>query len=271
MAKKSMKRGLGYYLHLYCMICAQCFKSRLAYRSDFIISMVGMLAVNVSGFLTFWIMFQSFPSINGWNFYEMMFLYGFTLLAISADQLFFDNNWDLRFQLYNGNFIIYNLRPINTFFYYISSVFDTKGLGQLAFGIVMLVYAWVKLELAFSFLILLKFIVVLAAASLFMVALINAAAATGFWIMNSGMLLVFVSRFKEYAKYPTSIFTGFFRIVFTFIIPIAFVAFYPSQFFLRPDEIPVYSYLTLPFGLLLFWLSYRLWMRGARHYAGTGS
>lgn len=268
---KKRSRGFLYYAHLYRMILVQCFKSRLAYRSDFIISMVGILAVNVSGFLSFWIMFQNFPTINGWTFNEMLFLYGFTLLSISADQLFFDNNWNLRFTLYSGDFIIYNLRPINTFFYFISSLFDTKGIGQLLFGTATLIYAWVQLGIPFSFFILIKFLVVLAASSLFMVAIINAAAASGFWIMNSGALLVFISRFKEYAKYPATIFTGVFKAFFTFIVPITFVAFYPSQFFLRPDAIPVYSYLTLPLGILFFYLSYKLWMVGARHYAGTGS
>ena len=38
-----------------------------------IISMIGMIATNIAGLFSFWLVFQRFPSINGWTYYEMMF------------------------------------------------------------------------------------------------------------------------------------------------------------------------------------------------------
>ena len=73
-----------------------------------------------------------------------------------------------------------NTVPINLFFYYQSEVFDVKGLGQLAFGIGTIAYSWSKIALPFTFLALLKLILFLITASLIMIALQNAAAATCF-------------------------------------------------------------------------------------------
>ncbi len=265
------RRGLRFYTRLYFKILAQDLKSKMSYRADFIISTIGMIATNVAGFISFWILFRNFPSINGWSYHEILFLYGFSLISLTPVQCLFDNNWSLRINVYNGDFIKYCFRPINLFFYYQSEVFDIKGLGQLAFGIVTIAISWGKIGLAFTPLVLLKLIVFMITASLIMIALQNAAAATCFWIQNSFYVLDLVFRFKDYAKYPVTIFSPVFKFIFTFVMPIAFIAYYPSLVVLRPDAVPVLSWLSPLVGVLFFFVSYKFWMYGAMKYNGTGS
>lgn len=270
MKHKLKKRGIGFYASIYFKIIAQDFKSKMSYRADFIISTLGMIMTNISGFIGFYIMFQKFETINGWNYYEMLFLYGFSLIALTPMQCLFDNNWNLRFVVEDGSFIKYCFRPINIFFYYISEVFDVKGLGQLLMGGITLTYAWNKLSLPFSFKTGVLLLLALFTGSLFMIAIMNMAAATCFWIIHSGYVMVTMFKFTEYAKYPVTIYQGFFRVLFTFIIPIAFVAYYPSYIFLRP-EVPLLTCIAPLFGIFFFWLSYRFWMLGAMRYSGTGN
>ncbi len=265
------KRGFMFYARIYRMVIAQDIKSKMSYRADFIISTFGMILTNTVGFMSFYILFRNFPSINGWDYNEMLFLYGFSLIALTPLQCLFDNNWSLRFAVESGDFIKYCFRPINIFFYYISEVFDVKGLGQLAFGISVLAYSWIHLTIPVTFFTMAKLILMLLTASLFMTAIMNAAAATCFWIIRSGYIMVTMFRFKDYARYPITIFDGIFRILFTFVIPIAFIAYYPGLVILRPDDIPLLSILSPFIGILFFYLSYKLWMLGARRYNGTGS
>lgn len=265
------KRGFLYYLRIYIKVQIQDIKSKMSYRSDFFISMIGMLFTNISGFLAFWITFQNFPSVMGWDYNEMLFLYGFSLLALTPVQVFFYNNWNLRSYVYSGDFIKYCFRPINLFFYYISEVFDIKGVAQFLFGIVILAYSWSRIGLSFSVIIFAKLLVALVTASLFMIAMMNAAAATCFWIINSGYVMVFVNKFKDYAKYPVTIFNPVFRFIFTFVIPIAFIAYYPGLIIIRPGNTPLLTYLSPLIGAAFFYLSYKIWMKGAMSYAGTGS
>ena len=265
------RRGLKFYIDIYGKILVQDFKSKMSYRADFIISNIGMIVSNLVGFVTFYILFQNFPSINGWTMYEMLFLYGFSLIALTPVQCFFDNNWNLRYAVKTGDFIKYCFRPINIFFYYISEVFDVKGLGQLAFGLGTLVYAWRHLAIPVTAVSIAQTVLFLIAASLFMIAIMNFAAATCFWIQNSGYIMVIMFRFKDFAKYPASIFNTLFRIVFTFVIPIAFIAYYPALVLLRPASVPLLSWLSPLIGLVFFYLSYRFWLLGARKYDGTGS
>ncbi len=265
------KNSLRFYFRIYRKILAQDLKSRLSYRTDFIISTLGMIFTNLSAFVSLWILFGKFPTIMGWSYHEMLFLYGFSLIALTPVQCFFDNNWNLRNYVYSGDFIKYCFRPINLFFYYMSEVFDIKGIGQLLFGMGTLIYAWNKLELGISAVILLELLVALFTASLFMISLMNVAAATCFWVVRSGYIMVTAFKFKDYAKYPVTIFHPVFRFVFTFIIPIAFIAYYPSLIFVRPEQVPLLTWLSPLIGVLFFYLSYRIWMKGAMSYNGTGS
>ena len=265
------RKSLGFYLRIYFRIIAQDIKSKMSYRADFIISTVGMICTNIAGFVSFWILFKNFPSINNWSYHEMLFLYGFSLISLTPVQCLFDNNWSLRMNVYSGDFIKYCFRPINLFFYYQSEVFDIKGLGQFAFGIATLVYSWNKIGLAVTPLIILKVLLFLISASLVMIALQNAASATCFWIKGSFFVLDLVFKLKDYSKYPITIFTPVFRFIFTFIIPIAFIAYYPSLVVLRPDDIPLLSWLSPLISLAFFYASYKFWMLGATKYSGTGS
>ena len=265
------RRGLAFYINIYFKIIAQDIKSKMSYRSDFIISTVGMVATNISGFIAFLIMFGKFPSINGCGYYEILFLYGFSLISITPTQCLLDNNWSLRRYVYDGDFVKYCFRPINLWFYYVSEVFDVKGLGQLVFGFVTLIYAWIKLSLPVTFLLIIETIIALITASLFMMALQNAAAASCFWIQNSFWLLDISLKMKDYAKYPVTIFNDVFKFIFTFILPVAFMAYYPSLAILRPDDVPLLTWLSPVIGILAFYASYKLWMKGASKYDGSGS
>lgn len=265
------KRGLSFYIKIYFKIIAQDIKSRMSYRADFIISTLGMIATNIVGFVAFGLMFGKFPSINGWGYYEMLFLYGFSLVAITPTQCLLDNNWNLRRYVYDGDFVKYCFRPINLFFYYESEVFDVKGFGQLFFGLGTICYAWYHLTLPVNIVMILKLIVFLISASLFMMAMQTAAAATCFWIENSFYILDLSLKLKDYAKYPITIYNPVFKFLFTFLLPVAFIAYYPSLVILRPDEVPLLSWLSPVIGGLFFYLSYKFWMRGASRYDGSGS
>lgn len=264
-------RGLHFYISIYKKILVQDLKSKMSYRADFIISTIGMVMTNVAGFISFMILFHNFPTINGWDYYHMLFLYGFSLLALTPVQCFFDNNWSLRMAVQSGDFIKYCFRPVNIFFYFISEVFDVKGLGQFAFGAGTLIYAWSHIGLPVTVPIILKLLLYLFTASLFMISIMNFAAATCFWIQGSGYVMVILFRFKDFAKYPATIFHGFFKFVFTFIIPVAFIAYYPSMALLAPDDIPLLTILAPFIGILFFYLSYKFWMLGVRRYDFTGS
>jgi len=65
--------------------------------------------------------------------------------------------------------------------------------------------------------------------------------------------------------------SGAFRVAFTYVIPIGIVGFYPSQLFLRPEEVSPIIYFSSIVGIGLFALTYWIWTKGVNSYTGTGS
>src|SRR5260221_7345618 len=125
---------LRYYVRLYLLIEGQYIKARLQYRADFIISSVGIALTNIAGIFVFWVLFTTIPNLVGWTFNEMLFIYGFYLLAETPLAIFFDKIWRVRNYLQDGSFLKFYIPPINIMFYYLSEAFEVQGVTQWLVG-----------------------------------------------------------------------------------------------------------------------------------------
>jgi ABC-2 type transport system permease protein len=264
-------KTLRRYLRLYFLITSQYVKARMSYRSDFIISCFGIFFYNIPSFFGLVVIFSNIPSLAGWSFDELMFIYGFTVLSMGPVGIVFDNIWSLSWQIQNGGFIKYYFRPLNMMFYFMSETVDLKGIPQIAIGIALVVWSSIRIGIAWDFVRVLGALSLLFTASLVMIGFMVAASSTAFWITNSHSLVMLVSRLREYARYPLTIFNSAFRFIFSVIVPIGFVAFYPVQWILHSGESGIVPFLTPIVGVLCFTLGYIVWSRGTRRWSGTGT
>ncbi len=264
-------RTLARYLRLYFIIEAQYIKARMQYRADFIISSIGMFFTSLASLAVFWVLFNSITNLAGWSLMEMIFIYAFYMIAISPMQILFDQFWFLRYDLQQGTFLKYYFRPLNMMFYYMSERFDLKGLTQILAGIVLLVYASSRLGIQWNAIKIVLLLVTLFSAALVLISIVVISSCAAFWVLNSFPVLNLAWKLREFAPYPINIFDGAFRFTFTFLLPIGFVAFYPSQLFLRPQQVSPLVYFSPLVGIALFALTYWVWQKGVNQYTGTGS
>jgi ABC-2 type transport system permease protein len=266
-----MIEGFRYYLRIYWMIVTQYIKARMQYRMDFFISSIGMFFTSITSIALFGVLLSSIDTLDGWNLNELVFIYAFYLLATAPLQLFFDNIWSLRFKVQDGSFIKYYFRPLDMMFYYMSEVFDIKGIIQVLMGFAAFGYASVELGLDWSIQRFLILVMLLFGSSLVMISVMIIASCSTFWIINSFPVISLTFKMREFAQYPMTIFDGVFRVLFTYILPIGFIAFYPAQLFLRPDEVSATVYISPLVGVVAFVVAYWVWNRGINHYGGTGT
>lgn len=260
-----------HYIKIYCLLSAQHIKARMEYRADFAIGIWGVFVMNVIGALTLWIIFHSIPSLVGWSYNELIFIYAFSLLATLPVQLFFDNLWQLGNKLIDGSFIKYYFRPLDIMFYFVSEKFEVKGFGQLIFAVAILIYASGELDVAWGLGNICIFVLLVLSSSLVAIGIVLLASALGFWILNPASTLLFVSKLTSISHYPMSIYNDFFKFLFTFIIPIGYIAFYPAKLILKTGEAGILVYFSPLVGIAFFAVAYWIWIRGAVRYAGTGS
>jgi ABC-2 type transport system permease protein len=264
-------RSLAEYFRLYFIIEAQYIKARMQYRADFFISSIGMFFSSLATLGVFTVLFDTIPNLAGWSLMEMVFMYAFYMVAISPMQILFDHTWQLRFHIQQGTFLKYYFRPLNMMFYYMSEMFDLKGLTQLTAGIILLAYSSAQIGIHWTLTRFALLLISLFGAGLVLIAMTLLAGCAAFWVIDSYPVLGLAWKLREFAPYPMNIFDGVFRFAFTYILPIGFIAFYPSQLFLRPQDASPLVYFSPLIGVGLFIIAYRVWLLGVNSYTGTGS
>jgi ABC-2 type transport system permease protein len=153
----------------------------------------------------------------------------------------------------------------------VSERVDIKSFSHLVVAVGVIIYASQILEVNWTIGKAIAFILLFITSSLIVIAIMLLASASAFWIMIPNYALLLAVKLKDFSHYPVGIYSKFFRFLFTFIVPIGYVAFYPASFILRPDEATLFVYLSPLMGVVFFTLAYLIWTKGALRYSGTGT
>ena len=101
-------------------------------------------------------------------------------------------------------------------------------------------------------------------------------ATVALWTTKSGKLTdLLISATKEATVFPISIYPLAVRLLLTFVLPVAFVTYYPAQQLLQKDEFlgmpELFQFGAPVVALVMLCVSYSLWCSGLRRYHSTGS
>lgn len=101
-------------------------------------------------------------------------------------------------------------------------------------------------------------------------------AALNIYLLETGSLKeVFYWNARRFAGYPVSIFHKAVQVCLIYVVPFAFVNYFPAQFLLRkPDmqQFPeVFLYITPVVGVGMYLLAYLFWRYSLRYYKSSGN
>ncbi len=245
-------------------------KSIMVYDIDYLVGIIAMIIKSVVNFCLLLILFQLVDNINGWTFNEMLFLYGFSEISYALWHCCFIDTITIPTYIQTGEFDRFLTKPVNPLFQIMMEAFDEDGWGELFFGIIIMIISIVRLNLFSWKLLLLPFMCI--AACLIFASMSIICSSVAFYTIGNIDLTDNVMDFKEFAKYPMSIFNSTLQIVFTCILPIGFTAYYPSLMFLRNTGINtiVISLITIPVAIVFFILSCKWWNFSLKKYNSSG-
>lgn len=261
------------FIKIYKIFMKQYLKTLMEYRSDFLIGMMSFLVNQIANLVFITLVFMKIPSLNGWNFEEVLFIYGLSQIPRGIDHLFTDNLWLLANRLVqNGQFDKYLLRPINPLFHLISERFQPDAFGEIIIGVVIFGYAYMKLALSFALIDWLFIVIAILSATVIYTSIKLIGASIALWTKKSGNFLQIIYQLSEFASYPMTIFSGFIKFLLTFIIPFAFIAYVPSTYFVKGDS-GLYAIGGVILIATLFWsFAYQIvWKNGLKAYESTGN
>ena len=258
------------YQRMHLIFIRQYIKQIMEYKVDFVVGVLGVFLTQGLNLLFLNVIFQHIPSLEGWSFQEIAFIYGFSLIPKGLDHLFFDNLWALGQRLVRkGEFDKYLTRPINPLFHILVETFQIDALGELLVGGILL--GTTVTSIAWTLPKFLLFLVCIPFATLIYTSLKIATASIAFWTKQSGAMIYIFYMFNDFAKYPISIYNSLLRWLISFIVPFAFTAYYPASYFLQDKDVFFNIGGLMLISLVFFVISLRLWDRGLDAYESAGS
>lgn len=259
-------------MRMHRIFIAQDLKKMMEYKIDFLTGAVSFLLGQAVNIAFLWIIFSQVPELKGWDYNEIIFIYGFSLLPKALDHLFCDNLWMVGYQIVaKGEFDKYLTRPLNPLFTIIVEKFQVDALGELVVGFVLIASTIGKVSIQWSVLNVVLFLLILPFATLIYTSIKTVTAAIAFWTKRSGQITHAFYMVNDFAKYPTTIYNGFIRTVITYIIPFAFTAFYPASYFLTGEN-PLFNIgLTILVSCILMIIAVLVWNKGVSAYESAGS
>ncbi|UZQ83388.1 ABC transporter permease [Thermoanaerobacter sp. RKWS2] len=265
-----MKNMLLRYIKLYIHFTKINISSFMEYDADFLFGIVALILKNLINLLIIFFIFHFIDNIKGWDFNQILFLYGFSSTSFAIWHCFFINTISLPFYTRTGLLDSFLLKPVDVIFQIMADSFDEDGIGDLIFGIIVLIIAIVRLKIVSIKLIFLP--VLLLSGSLIYASLGLISSSISFFTIGETGLSNLVMDFFEFSKYPITIYNDILKIVFTVLIPIGFTAFYPSLFYIANYKYGLMLVLITPVVSILFFLiSYKVWNLALRHYSSAGN
>lgn len=247
-------------------------KVRLAYRGDFFISVMTTIVATLFGIAVVWLIFGRVPQLLGWSFYEILFLYGFSLLPMALFNMFSINLYYFgQTYIVEGKFDRVLLRPINSLFQILFEQFRLEAASDAVLGIVLIITCAQKLNLPMGPA---QWIFLIAAAicgctiylSIFLML-----TCVSFWMEDRVGVVPPVYNMLTFGRYPLDIYNPFIKFFLSWIVPFGFATFYPTASLLKPDVYGLYGFLIPVVTVIFLILSILVWNRGVRNYSSTGS
>lgn len=261
-------------LRIYGRLLRASIRSRMQYKWNFIISnlMNGLLLV--VDFLGITVLLWKFTDIQGWTLYELGLIFGCASISEALYRMFASEIHEFERYIVQGEFDSLLIRPISPLVLLLSRNIDIGRLGQLGQGMLVCGYSLIQLvrqgQDVTSILAFMPIMIIGGAFICFSLALI--VATFSFWMGRISDLQVFLFYAPmNAAKYPISLYTGWLKVLFFTLMPIAFVN-YSALSYLLDKGGSWTQMLISPFVAVSFLgVAICFWKFGIRHYHSTGN
>jgi ABC-2 type transport system permease protein len=268
--------GLTDYWQLYRALAGAYVRSRLQYRLSFWLGIFVTVITDLIPLLLIGIVFTRFPTIHGWRWRDIAVLYGLDQLAFGLVRCFSRQIDNFDSLIVSGDFDSVLIRPLPPLFHLLAARFEIVEIGRLSAGLVILTLAARAAGVPFTPTNGLVALGAVAGGAMVLFSFILMVASVSFWQTRSSKLQDLVQASgRAFADYPLTIYPRGVRWIFTFVLPLALITYYPAQRLLGRNEtgslLPLLSAGAVPAGLLLLGIAGLVWRAGLRHYQSTGS
>ena len=264
---------MGKLIPLYGRLVAARARGQLEYRASLALQMVATAVLTLIDLVAIVVIFQNVPALDGWRLEEVALLYAVATISFAFTDLVIGHLDYFPQMIRDGTFDLILVRPLPSLLQVIASDFSLRRVGKILQGVVVLAYALLHVDVEWT----------LERAALLPLAIVSGAvlyaavwialATIAFWIVDA---IEFVNAFTYggsfLSQYPISIFGRWLRGLVLFVVPLAFVAYFPVRALLDKDGIgpAELGYASPLVAAAASLVAFAVWRGAVRHYRSAG-
>lgn len=263
-------------LRLYGHYAAVSIRSQLQYRASFALSAITTFLASAIEIFAIWALFERFGQLRGWTMHEVALFYVMVSIPWAIGEAIGRGFDQFAAMVKDGGFDRLLLRPRSTVLQLLGQELTLRRITRLAQAAAILGYlldagtidwTWPRAALLVAS--------IGCAVCAFLGLLVLQATSTFWTVEGLEVWSAFTYGGVTMAQYPISIYRSWFRGLFTYVIPLGCVTYYPGLAILgRADPLgaPAFvGWITPLAGPVFLILSLQVWRLGVRHYRSTGS
>jgi ABC-2 type transport system permease protein len=250
-------------------------RSQVEYRLSALLQLLGAGLLTAIDFVAIAVIFANVQELEGWTLGEVALLYALATISFAFTDLVI-GHLDLFPQMIReGTFDQLLVRPLPSLFQVVASDFAVRRLGKVLQGVAVLVFALASVDVDWTVGRVLAIPLAIVAGAVIYGAVWVALATIAFWIVDA---IEFVNAFtyggSYLSQYPIGVFARWLRGVVIFVVPLAFVAYFPALYVLGKDDalgLPeALQYASPVVAVLATVAAGAVWRNAVRHYRSAG-
>lgn len=234
------------YIAIYWKIQVQNIKSLEQYRIDFLMLLFFTTLSQICNLSLIGIIYSNTHSIGGWNMWEILMLYGYLSFSEGSVNVFFQGAWKITEMLNRAEIDRFLVRPLPIGLQIITAKIDFDGFNKIMVAYIVL---WVGIShctIEWSLWKIIYLLLTLIGACIIRFSMIWIASCSSFWTNGiKNTCNFFVLSLGEMAKYPLTIYPPFLNSCFAYIIPYAFVNYFPVTYLLG-KQVSLWNTIMIP-------------------------
>jgi ABC-2 type transport system permease protein len=243
----------------------------MAYRGDFLLQGVMELIWISLVLLPLMILYQGRDTVAGWDWPSALILMSYFIgLRGVLECVVSPSLVDLVERIRSGAFDYVLLKPADAQAIVSTSRFEPWKVFDIIGALGLLVYAFIQRGEPPTLPDVGLGIVMFFAGALAMYAMWIVCAACAFWVVRLDNLMYLLGAIFDTARWPIQIFSGAWRVIFTFVIPVAVMTTYPAMAILGRLEATT-ALATIGGSIALVILSRLVWRAAIRNYTSASS
>ena len=248
-------------------------KTAMEYKFNTFLMAIASALSSFAAVFGVYLLFGKYTSVGGYGFNEVLITFSMVLTVFSISEMVFRGFDQFDKLVRHGELDRLLIRPRSIFMQVLGIKIEFSKIGRIVLGITLLIYALINSTIEWNYLkIIVVILMIFSGVVIYLSIYLLSSSFTIFTIEGAEVINIFTNGGREVCTYPLDIYKKFFKMFFTFVIPLACFNYIPLKFLLEEAGSVSIFYALFPLASILFFIpSILIFNWSMKHYKSTGS